>query len=127
MERPIESKPADAASCTRSAIGCRRARLKWLSTRSLANNLAPFPPFSSCSVDLTNQMINNGSMTATQPRPARSPGITYQELLDADTHPVPDVLRLESPQFLGDADIAIERYTSYDWHRREVERLWMRA
>ena len=66
-------------------------------------------------------------MTVTEPSPARSPGITYQELLDADTHPVPDVLRLESPRYLGDADIAIERYTTREWHRLEVERLWMRV
>ena len=59
---------------------------------------------------------------------ARSPGITYQQLLDADTHPVPDVLRLETPAFLGDgADVGKERYTSRAWHDREVERLWMRA
>ncbi len=66
-------------------------------------------------------------MTVTEPSPARSPGITYQELLDADSHPVPDVLRLESGQFLGDADISIERFTSREWHRLEVERLWMRV
>ena len=66
-------------------------------------------------------------MTVTEPRTARSPGVTYQELLDADTHPVPDVLRLQSPRFLGDQDIATERYTSREWHRREVERLWMRV
>ena len=47
---------------------------------------------------------------------ARSPGITYQELLDTDTHPVPDVLRLASPRYLGTADIPIERYTSRAWH-----------
>ncbi|MDP9464968.1 MAG: aromatic ring-hydroxylating dioxygenase subunit alpha [Actinomycetota bacterium] len=66
-------------------------------------------------------------MTATESRTARSPGITYQELLDADTHPVPDVLRLESPRYLGSSDISIERYTSHEWHRREVDRLWMRV
>jgi len=58
---------------------------------------------------------------------ARSPGITYQELLDTDTHPVPAVLRVESPRFLGDEDISIERYISADWHNREVERLWKRV
>jgi phenylpropionate dioxygenase-like ring-hydroxylating dioxygenase large terminal subunit len=66
-------------------------------------------------------------MTTTDSRPARSPGITYQELLDTDTHPVPDVLRLESPRSFGDADISRERYTSRAWHRREVERLWRRV
>ncbi len=70
-------------------------------------------------------------MTATD-RPvidqgARSPGLTFQDLLDADTHPVPDVLRLESPRYLGSADIPIERYTSREWHRREVDQLWSRV
>ena len=52
----------------------------------------------------TNCLVNTEPMTATELRP-RSPGITYQELLDADTHPVPDVLRLESPRFLGHEDV----------------------
>ena len=58
---------------------------------------------------------------------ARSPGITYQELLDQDTHPVPDVLRLESPRYLGSADVPVTRYTSRAYHRREVARLWRRV
>jgi hypothetical protein len=66
-------------------------------------------------------------MTVAEPRLARSPGITYQQLLDDDTHPVPDVLRLESPRFLGNTDISIERYTSREWHRAEVDQLWMRV
>ncbi|HEY5680482.1 MAG TPA: aromatic ring-hydroxylating dioxygenase subunit alpha [Pseudomonadales bacterium] len=57
----------------------------------------------------------------------RSPGLTYQQLLDQDTHPVPDVLRLQSPKDFGDADISIERYISKEWHDREVERLWKRV
>ena len=66
-------------------------------------------------------------MTTTEPRLARSPGLTYQQLLDSDTHPVPEVLRLQSPKFLGDEDVPKERYTSREWHRREVERMWMRV
>ncbi len=58
---------------------------------------------------------------------ARSPGVSYQDLLDADTHPVPDVLRLQSPRYLGSADIPVERYTSREWHRREVDQLWSRV
>ncbi len=60
---------------------------------------------------------------------ARSPGITYQQLLDEDTHPVPAVLRLETPAFLGDdlKDVSKDRYTSKEWHDREVERLWKRV
>tara|TARA_B100000686_G_scaffold346231_1_gene432476 strand:- start:98 stop:1456 length:1359 start_codon:yes stop_codon:yes gene_type:complete len=57
----------------------------------------------------------------------RSNGITYQELLDTDTHEVPPVLRLQSPKYLGDADVSIERYISKDWHNREVERLWKKV
>jgi phenylpropionate dioxygenase-like ring-hydroxylating dioxygenase large terminal subunit len=58
---------------------------------------------------------------------ARSPGITYQELLDTDTHPVPDVLRLESPKYLGSADFSKERYTSREWHDAEKLNLWARV
>ena len=59
---------------------------------------------------------------------ARSPGITYQQLLDADTRPVPAVLRLETPAFLGDgADVSKDRYTTKEWHDLEVERLWKRV
>ncbi|MBT5462588.1 MAG: aromatic ring-hydroxylating dioxygenase subunit alpha, partial [Gammaproteobacteria bacterium] len=36
----------------------------------------------------------------------RSPGITYQELLDQDSRPVPDVLRLQSPK-----DMGLQRYS----------------
>lgn len=57
----------------------------------------------------------------------RSPGISYQELLDTDTHNVPVVLRREAPRFLGIEDIAKDRYVSRAWHEREVERLWKRV
>ena len=40
---------------------------------------------------------------------------------------MPDVLRLESPQYLGSADVDIAHYISRDWHEREVERLWRRV
>jgi len=66
-------------------------------------------------------------VTATDPDVARSPGISYQQLLDLDTHPVPDVLRLESPRFLGDADVPIERYVSREYHELEKDRLWSRV
>ena len=57
----------------------------------------------------------------------RSSGISYQELLDTDKYPVPDVLRLESPKYLGSDDMSKERYTSRAWHEREVEQLWSRV
>jgi phenylpropionate dioxygenase-like ring-hydroxylating dioxygenase large terminal subunit len=58
---------------------------------------------------------------------ARSPGITYQQLLDTDTHPVPDVLRLESPRYLGSDDISVRRYTTREYHELEKENLWSRV
>ena len=58
---------------------------------------------------------------------ARSPGLSYQDLLDADTHPVPDVLRMESSKYFGSDDVPIERYTSREWHRREVDQLWSKV
>jgi phenylpropionate dioxygenase-like ring-hydroxylating dioxygenase large terminal subunit len=57
---------------------------------------------------------------------ARSPGISYQELLDTDTRPVPEVLRLESPRYLGSDDVDVAHYTSRAWHDLEAERLWPR-
>jgi phenylpropionate dioxygenase-like ring-hydroxylating dioxygenase large terminal subunit len=57
----------------------------------------------------------------------RSPGITYQELLDTDTHPVPAVLRIEHPRWFGDDDVSIDRYISHEWHEREVAKLWSRV
>jgi phenylpropionate dioxygenase-like ring-hydroxylating dioxygenase large terminal subunit len=36
-------------------------------------------------------------------------------------------MRLESPQFFGDADISIDRYISRQWHEWERERLWMKV
>jgi phenylpropionate dioxygenase-like ring-hydroxylating dioxygenase large terminal subunit len=58
---------------------------------------------------------------------ARSPGITYQQLLDTDTHAVPEVLRIEHPQYLGCEDVDGSRYTSRGWHELEVEHLWRRV
>ncbi len=62
-----------------------------------------------------------------EPGLARSPGISYQQLLDTDTHQVPAVLRLESTRDGGSADIAKERYTSRAWHLLEIDRLWKRV
>lgn len=66
-------------------------------------------------------------MTVSGAPPARSPGISYQELLDQDTMPVPEVLRRCEPFVAGDADVPIERFLSRDIAEAEVERLWSRA
>jgi phenylpropionate dioxygenase-like ring-hydroxylating dioxygenase large terminal subunit len=57
----------------------------------------------------------------------RSPGITYQQLLDTDTHAVPDVLRVESPRYLGSTDVSIDRYITREWHELEKAKLWSRV
>ena len=57
----------------------------------------------------------------------RSSGVDYQDLLDTDTRPVPDVLRLVSVPDLGDHDIPKERYLSREFHELEKERLWSRV
>ena len=51
-------------------------------------------------------------------------GLSYQELLDTDTHKVPEVLRLDTPTDLGSGDIPVVRYTTREFHELEVERLW---
>jgi len=63
------------------------------------------------------------------PGEARSPGISYQELLDTDSRPenVPVVLRKVSATHLGTADVPVERYTSRHVHELEKERLWSRV
>jgi phenylpropionate dioxygenase-like ring-hydroxylating dioxygenase large terminal subunit len=58
---------------------------------------------------------------------ARSSGLTYQQLLDTDSRPVPDVLRAESPFDGGDADIPKAHYLSREFHELEKERLWRRT
>jgi len=58
---------------------------------------------------------------------ARSSGIAYQTLLDTDTRPVPEVLRMESARELPSVRVPIDRYTSQEFHDLEVERVWKRA
>ncbi|WP_344604023.1 aromatic ring-hydroxylating dioxygenase subunit alpha [Sporichthya brevicatena] len=60
-----------------------------------------------------------------QLRPPR--GLTYQELLDADSHTVPETYRWNVPADLGLADIPISRYLSREAHEAEKERLWSRV
>ena len=66
-------------------------------------------------------------MAAAEKQTPRSPGLTWQELLDTDTRPVPEILRLESPSRLGDHDLSIDRYIDPAYHQREVEKLWSRV
>ncbi len=53
--------------------------------------------------------------------------ITYQQLLDTDTHAVPEVLRIDSPIGSAPDRIPVERYTSRAFFELEVEKLWKRV
>ncbi len=66
-------------------------------------------------------------MTAVEIPQTRSDGISYQELLDLDARPAPEVLRWVSPMPPGPDFVPVERYTTPEFHRLEVERLWKRV
>jgi nitrite reductase/ring-hydroxylating ferredoxin subunit len=54
-------------------------------------------------------------------------GGLYQQLLDGDSRPVPEVLRRRSP--LGDQAlrVPVRRYTDPEYHKLEVEKLWKKV
>ena len=57
----------------------------------------------------------------------RSSGISYQQLLDQETRPVPDVLRWQAARDIPIVKVPIERYTSQEFHDIEVEKLWKKV
>lgn len=57
----------------------------------------------------------------------RSPGVSYQKLLDSDSRPVPDHLRIDTAAFLGDHDIPIDRYLDPRFHELEKESIWKKV
>lgn len=57
-------------------------------------------------------------------RSDRCPGVTYTDMLKADTRPAPDYLLIESTQDLGDAPIEAARYTSPAFAALEAEKMW---
>jgi phenylpropionate dioxygenase-like ring-hydroxylating dioxygenase large terminal subunit len=66
---------------------------------------------------------------SSQPKPgeARCPGTSWNDLMDMDTRPVPDFLRQENYSYMGSGPLAAERYTSPDFFRRELEKMWPRV
>src|SRR6185436_8123983 len=73
--------------------------------------------------------VDTVTMTSPAPGSARSPGDTYQDLLDRDSRPenVPVALRWQSNEHLGSADIPRARYISRAFHELEKEKLWKRV
>jgi phenylpropionate dioxygenase-like ring-hydroxylating dioxygenase large terminal subunit len=61
---------------------------------------------------------------ATAPGAGRCPGTSWQDLLAADSRPVPDLIRNESYDFRGSEPIKAERYTSEAYFRAENEKMW---
>ncbi|HKY90715.1 MAG TPA: aromatic ring-hydroxylating dioxygenase subunit alpha [Nevskiaceae bacterium] len=53
--------------------------------------------------------------------------LKFQELLKREKVPVPAFLKASPDPNLGDADLPVSRYTSYEFHRREVAKLWPKA
>ena len=60
----------------------------------------------------------------TEPKPTRSPGISWTELMAIDGRPVPDFLCEESYTYRGSEPLSVERYTSEVFAAREREQLW---
>jgi phenylpropionate dioxygenase-like ring-hydroxylating dioxygenase large terminal subunit len=54
----------------------------------------------------------------------RSPGISWEELMEIDGRPAPDFLKTESYQYRGSEPLDAARYTSEDFARLEREKLW---
>jgi phenylpropionate dioxygenase-like ring-hydroxylating dioxygenase large terminal subunit len=66
-------------------------------------------------------------MTSLRPGEARSPSPSTQEILHRDGRPVPPAYETVAYRFLGDEDIAYDRYTSADFARREIDKMWTRT
>ena len=57
----------------------------------------------------------------------RSAGISYNEILDADSHPVRPILRVDSPLEPGPTVVDASIYYSREQHELEKEKLWKRV
>lgn len=68
----------------------------------------------------TNKPVNTGIGP-------RSPGPSYQQLLDKEKHPVPDCLRENTNPYLGSENLSVDRYLSREFHEKEIEHVWKRT
>ncbi len=58
------------------------------------------------------------------PGEARAQGPATSDMLKSDAIPPPEALLEQKYDFLGDEDIAVDRYISKDFFQREVDSLW---
>jgi phenylpropionate dioxygenase-like ring-hydroxylating dioxygenase large terminal subunit len=56
----------------------------------------------------------------------RSPGLSYQEILDTDTHTVPEVLRIRGAEDIGPLEIPTDWYLSREIYELEKQHIWRR-
>ena len=62
----------------------------------------------------------------TKPKLGSAPIVTYRDLLDQESRPVPELLD-PATRDLGTAPIPASRYTSREFFEREVDKVWMRT
>ena len=55
---------------------------------------------------------------------ARCPGTSWEDLMDADSRPAPDILTQESYAYLGSEPLDASRYTSEDFAKLERDKMW---
>ena len=72
-------------------------------------------------------MTSQTKQTAPEDILARSPGPSYQDLLDREINPVPDSLRDNTNPYLGSKNLSVDRYLSREFHEQEVEHVWQRT
>ena len=72
---------------------------------------------------MTDQPAKNAVNTLA----ARSPGPSYQDLLDREINPVPDSLRENTNPYLGSTNLSVDRYLTREFHEQEVEHVWQRT
>ena len=66
-------------------------------------------------------------MTETLTGNDRSAGVSYDELFDADTHPVSDALRRVGSLPAGNTKVSARVYYDPAYHQLEVDKLWSRV
>jgi phenylpropionate dioxygenase-like ring-hydroxylating dioxygenase large terminal subunit len=77
--------------------------------------------------DITDVSVAVTRRIDTSTLDATTQGALYQALLDGDSRPTPDVYRLRAPMAGGPLRVPVERYTSPEFHRIEVEKVWTKV
>ena len=58
------------------------------------------------------------------PGSARNPDLTWDDIAAIDTHPPADFLLADSYKYLGSEPLSTDRYTSPEFFKQEVEKMW---